>query len=146
MPSVGTKTRQGRCITQRASRAQRLSGGGTPGSGGGRRSRLRTESAPSRGPRTASTAGSRVSAASTAMPTTIAPATPTERRIMKSNRTSPIRPSRTVKPLKKMARPAVATVTPTASSTAARSIDPSARRPPPRRPSSSRKRLVSNSE
>ena len=55
-------------------------------------------------------AGSRVSAARTATPTTIAPAIPTERRIVNSNRTRPRSPSRTVKPEKNTARPAVATV------------------------------------
>jgi len=44
-------------------------------------------------------------------------------------------------PLKKTARPAVATVAPTATSTTARSTRPSGVRPPPRARSSSRKRL-----
>ena len=83
-------------------------------------------------------AGSRVSAALTASATTIAPAMPTDRRIMNSNRIRPRRPSRTVRPLKKTARPAVATVTRTASPTA--SGDPS------RRAISSRNRLVISSE
>ena len=63
-------------------------------------------------PNSASSAGSRVSAARTARPTTTAPAIPTERRIMNSNSTSPSSPSRTVSPLKNTARPAVATVMP----------------------------------
>ena len=63
------------------------------------------------------TAGSSVSAEATARPTTIAPAMPTERRIMNSKRISPSRPRRTVRPLKNTARPAVATVTRTASAT-----------------------------
>ena len=91
-----------------------------------------------RSPTIARMAGSSVSAERTASPTTIAPAIPTERRIMNSNRTSPRSPSRTVSPLKKTARPAVATVTRTASGTRSG--------PAGRRASSSRKRLVSSSE
>ena len=59
-----------------------------------------------------------MSAARTATPTTIAPAIPTERRIVNSNRTRPRSPSRTVSPEKKTARPAVATVTRTAAAIA----------------------------
>ena len=84
-------------------------------------------------------AGSRVSAAATARKTTTAPAMPTERRIMNSNRTRPSSPRSTVRPLKKTARPAVATVTRTASPTASGSAGS-------RLPSSSRKRLVMSSE
>jgi hypothetical protein len=91
-------------------------------------------------------AGRSVRAASAAIPTTMAPAMPTERRIMNSKRSSPERPSRTVSPLKKTARPAVATVATTAASTATRSTEPSWRRPPPTRTSSSRNRLVMSSE
>ena len=83
-------------------------------------------------------AGSRVSAEATARPTTMAPAIPTERRIMNSKRTSPRRPRSTVSPLKKIARPAVATVTLTASGTRSGPSGLSA--------SSSRKRLVSSNE
>ena len=68
-----------------------------------------------RGPSTASTAGRSVSAEVTASPTTIAPAIPTERKTMNSNRISPISPSSTVRPLKNTALPAVATVVATAS-------------------------------
>ena len=68
----------------------------------------------------------------------MAPAIPTERRIMNSNRTSPRSPRSTVNPLKKIARPAVATVTLTASGTRSGPSGLSA--------SSSRKRLVSSSE
>ena len=64
-------------------------------------------------------AGRSVSAARTASPTTTAPAMPTERRIMNWKRISPMSPSRTVRPEKKTARPAVATVIRTAVSTAA---------------------------
>jgi hypothetical protein len=83
-------------------------------------------------------AGSSVSADATARPTTIAPAMPTERRIMNSNRTRPSRPRRTVNPEKKTARPAVATVTRTASATRSG--------PSGRAVSSSRNRLVSSRE
>ena len=86
-----------------------------------------------RGPRMARPAGSSVSAAATANPTTSAPAMPTERSTMKSNSTSPLRPSITVRPLNDTARPAVATVAATAAETTAWSIPPSAVRPPPMR-------------
>ena len=92
----------------------------------------RTGQASIRGPRIASTAGSSVSAAATARPTTIAPAMPTERSTMRSNRARPARPTRTVTPLKNTARPAVATVAATASSTASLVAGPLRvdRRPP----------------
>jgi hypothetical protein len=80
-----------------------------------------------------------VRADETAKATTIAPAIPTERRIMNSKRTRPRSPSSTVRPLKKIALPAVATVIRTASST--RSASSAARFE-----SSSRKRLVTSSE
>ena len=79
----------------------------------------RTANRSRRGPITVSTAGSSVSAATTASPTTSAPAIPTLRRIMKSKSTRPSSPSRTVNPLKNTARPAVATVSRTASATSA---------------------------
>jgi hypothetical protein len=82
-------------------------------------------------------AGRRVVAAATVTPTTIAPAMPTERRIMNSNSTRPSRPRSTVRPEKNTARPAVSTVTRTASAT---------RSGPSRCASSSRKRLVISSE
>ena len=91
-------------------------------------------------PTIARRAGSSVSADDAARRTTIAPAIPTERRIMNSNRTSPIRPSRTVRPEKNTARPAVATVASTASaSRSAGGIGD-------RAAISSRKRLVMSSE
>ena len=89
---------------------------------------------------TDSKAGSSVNAAATASPTTSAPAIPTERRTMNSKSTSPARPSRTVRPEKNTARPAVATVARTAASTAASTGSPA------RPASSSRKRLVISSE
>ena len=88
-------------------------------------------------PMIARIAGRSVIAADTARPTTIAPAMPTDRRIMNSNRTSPSSPRSTVRPEKNTARPAVATVTRTASAT---------RSGPSRLASSSRKRLVMSSE
>jgi len=107
---VGTRTATGWRMTRRASRAQ---GPSAPGS----TATLRTGSASIRVPRIARVAGSRVTAAATASPTTIAPAIPTERRIMNSNSTRPSSPRSTVRPLKNTALPAVATVTRTASST-----------------------------
>ena len=83
-------------------------------------------------------AGSSVIAPTTLSATTIAPAIPTERRIMNSKSTSPSRPSRTVRPEKNTARPAVRTVAPTASSTASRRQSRAA--------ISSRNRLVISSE
>ena len=128
--SVGTRTATGWRMTRRASLAH---GPSAPGSAVTRR----TASASIRVPRIARIAGSSVRAEATARPTTIAPAIPTERRIMNSNSTRPSRPSRTVRPEKNTARPAVATVIRTASAT---------RSGPSRRASSSRKRLVISSE
>ena len=101
----GTSTATGRRMTRRARRAHgpstrsagRTSADGEPVDARRRRSpgRPAAASAPT----------------TTASPTTIAPAIPTERRIMNSNRTRPSSPSRTVSPLKNTARPAVATVT-----------------------------------
>ena len=70
-----------------------------------------------RGPSTPRIAGSSVSAASTEKKTTTTPATPTERRNMKGKTISATRPISTVRPEKKIARPAVSTVTATASPT-----------------------------
>ncbi|MDL2335280.1 MAG: hypothetical protein QFC55_04545, partial [Chloroflexota bacterium] len=69
-------------------------------------------------------AGSSVKAALTARATTAAPAMPTDRSTMNSNSTSPPRPSSTVRPEKKTARPAVPTVSATAALIAARSSSP----------------------
>ena len=71
----------------------------------------------------------------------MAPAIPTERRIMNSNRSMPSRPSSTVSPQKKTARPAVATV---ASDRLRRRASGSPSRPS--RANSSRNRLVISSE
>ncbi len=128
--SVGTSTATGWRITRRASRAH---GPSAPGSAVTRR----TARLSIRVPMIARIAGRSVSAEATASATTIAPAMPTERRIMNSNSTRPSRPSRTVSPEKNTARPAVATATRTASAT---------RSGPSRRDSSSRKRLVMSSE
>src|SRR6185295_18567396 len=76
---VGTSTATGCCITRRARRAH-----GPFGSSLG--TTLRTASASIRPPTIARTAGSRVRAETTARNTTTAPAMPTERRIMNSNR------------------------------------------------------------
>ncbi len=97
----------------------------------------RTASRSIRVPMIARIAGSSVSAEATARPTTMAPAIPTERRIMNSNRTRPSSPRSTVRPEKNTARPAVATVTRTASATLSG---------PSRFASSSRNRLVISSE
>ena len=105
-------------MTRRASRAH---GPSVPGAS---RDPADGEAVDARRRRSVRIAGSSVSAEATASPTTIAPAIPTERRIMNSNRTSPSRPSSTVSPLKKTARPAVATVTRTASATAVRAVRP----------------------
>ena len=88
-------------------------------------------------PTIARIAGRSVVAAATASPTTMAPAMPTERRIMNSNSTRPRSPRSTVRPEKNTARPAVATVTRTASAT---------RSGPSRWASSSRNRLVMSRE
>ena len=104
----------------------------------GVRATLRTANRSTRAPRMVRIAGRRVSAEATARATTIAPAIPTERRIMNSNRTSPSRPRSTVNPLKKTARPAVATVIRTAVGTRSGPSGWSA--------SSSRNRLVISSE
>ena len=82
----------------------------------------------------ARTAGNKVIAASTAIKTTRTPPMPTERNILMRKKMRPRRPIETVRPEKVTARPAVATVTATASSTL---------RP---RVSSSRKRLTMKSE
>ena len=87
-----------------------------------------------RGPSTLSTAGSSVSAASTLRPTTIAPATPIERRALMSNVSRASSPIRTVAPENMTALPAVATEVPTACATESPW------------PSCSRKRLTMNSE
>ncbi len=68
-------------------------------------------------PRMASSAGSSVRAASTENTTTSAPPSPIERIDMKGMLTRPRRPTTTVRPLKKMERPANSTVVTTASST-----------------------------
>ena len=130
--SVGTRTATGRRMTQRARRAH-----GPFGSSTGTTRRI--ASASIRVPTIARIAGSSVSAEATARKTTMAPAMPTERRIMNSNRTSPISPSSTVRPEKKTARPAVATVATTAFATRSGSSDG-------RAASSSRNRLVISSE
>ena len=104
----------------------------------GVRATVRTAKRSTRSPRRVRTAGRRVSAEATASPTTIAPAIPTERRIMNSKSTRPSSPRRTVSPLKKTARPAVATVIRTASGTRSGPSGWSA--------SSSRNRLVMSRE
>ncbi len=108
---MGISTATGWRITRRARRAH---GPSAPGS----TVTLRIAAASILVPTMARIAGSSVSAEATASPTTIAPAMPTERRIMNSNRTRPSRPSSTVRPEKNTARPAVATVTRTASADA----------------------------
>ena len=97
-------------MTRRASRAH-----GPFGSSRGTTRRIASESI--RDPTIASSAGRSVNAEKAASSTTIAPAIPTERRIMNSNRTRPISPSRTVRPEKNTARPAVAIVASTAPAT-----------------------------
>ena len=130
--SVGSRTATGRRMTQRAHRAH-----GPFGSSVGVVRRI--DSASILAPTIASSAGSSVTAAAAARNTTIAPAIPTERRIMNSNSTSPSNPSRTVSPEKKTARPAVATVASTARATRSGWLGS-------RAASSSRNRLVSSSE
>ena len=143
-PSVGTRTATGRAMTRRARRAQ---GPSWPDAAVTRLTGSRSMP----GPTTPRRAGSNVRAAATATATTTAPAMPTERRIMNRNSVSPISPRRTVRPEKNTARPAVATVTRTASATAlarasSRSSFVRTSRHDDRRASSSRKRLVSRSE
>ena len=124
---VGSATASGRRMTARARRAHGPCSFTRPLPSFRMASRFTRE--PSRLRR----AGIRVMLAATAMETVTAPAMPMLRRIAKSKRASPARPSMTVTPEKKTARPAVATVRCTASPTAAP------------RPSSSRKRETSSS-
>ena len=94
----------------------------------------RTGNAFTRVPIMARTAGNKVIAASTAIKTTSTPPMPTERNIVIRKKTRPRRPIDTVRPEKVTARPAVAMVMATASSTLRPWV------------SSSRKRLTINSE
>ena len=77
-----------------------------------------TRSESTRGPSSPSSAGRSVSAARTLTNTTSAPPSPIERIDMYGMIMRPSRPTTTVRPLKKMERPAVATVVSTASATA----------------------------
>ena len=91
--------------------------------------RPKMRSASTRGPSTPSTAGSRVRADSTEKATTMAPPTPIERSDMYENMSSPDRPTITAMPLKKMARPACATVVSMARATSAPCASSSRKRP-----------------
>jgi len=93
---------------------------------------MRTQ--PTRGPRTESSAGRKVSAQTTAPTTVMAPAAPIEATYVPWKKSRPVRPTATVRPEKTTARPAVATLFAMASST----LPPAA--------SSSRNRLTMNRE
>ena len=88
-----------------------------------------TRSEFTRGPSTPSSAGSSVRAARTLTSTTSAPPSPIERSDMYGMIMRPSSPTTTVIPLKKMERPAVATVVSTASATAAPAASSSRKRP-----------------
>ena len=91
--------------------------------------RPRTRSAFTRGPSRPSNAGSSVRAPSTLTRTTSAPPRPIERSDMYGMIMRPSRPTTTVRPLKKMERPAVATVVSTASATLRPAASSSRNRP-----------------
>ena len=133
-------SRTGEAMAPTASSASAMTGHGrritTLATAGQKRAPLsrwgRTARASMRGPSTPRTAGTNVSAARTATRTTRAPPTPMERKAVALNMSRPLRPSITVTPENKTARPAWATVTATASSMGRRAI-------------SSRKRLTMSS-
>ncbi len=88
-----------------------------------------TRSESTRGPRTPIRAGSSVKAAATENSTTSEPPRPIERSAMYLKVSRPSMPTITARPLKKMERPARATVVSTASATVAPSRNSSRKRP-----------------
>ena len=121
-----TATSHGRRWVHRASTEKNPVAGGTSPKAavirrrpGTRRSRPGRSSRP---PPTASNAGTRVSATSSATTTTLSPAAPTARRIEAWNRSSPDRLSATVMPENVTVRPAVAIVRRSASTRCSRSL------------------------
>ena len=118
--TVTTSTLTGWAITQSDQRRQKRPS--CPA-----RPNTRTEL--TRGPRIPISAGSSVSAAATENSTTSEPPKPMDRRAMYLKVSRPSMPTMTARPLKKMERPAWATVVSTASATVAPSRSSSRKRP-----------------